>query len=436
VLSVASRTLPNGLTVLALRLPHVHAVAQALTVRGGPRYERPGENGLSHLVEHLLFRGTRPHPDGLSFHVAVEALGGEINGLTQRDATTVHLTVPPRCTVAGLDLLAEVGCEPLLTGLAVERDVVIEEILDTTAADGSDLDLDSVSRRVIWQGHPMSLPVAGELERVERFTEEECRSHFGRIFGAENAVLCVAGPLEEELIFEAAAKAFARMPRGARMAEMAAPIPGRRLPIQVHATDDSQVSVLFTYPAPHENHPDFAAILLLRRILDDGFSSRLRQAICEQRGLAYSLQVAVDAYGDAGLLDLELQCAPKKMVSAVEEVERTIDALCAKPIGDDELARAKTRHVADLEFALDDPAEICAWHGSAQLLGAGGVGERLREVMAVTPADLHRVVKSVFDRDAQLLTLMGPTRPREIARLEKALGKTAAGPAAELRAVG
>jgi predicted Zn-dependent peptidase len=422
VLTVASRTLSNGLTVLVLRLPHLHAVTESLMVRGGPRYERPEDNGLTHLVEHLLFRGTQQHPDGLSFHVAVEALGGEINGVTQRDACTVHLTVPPRNATAGLALLAESTISPLLSGIDVERDVVIEEILDTTGGDGQDLDLDNLSRQVIWRGHPMGRPVAGTLAKVEGFTTPQARAHFRQVFTAENAVLCVAGLVDEEQIFEAAARAFGPMPRGQRLSEIGPPVPVRGLPVQIHGTDDAQVSVLYTFPAPHENHPDFGALLLLRRILDDGFSSRLRQAICEQRGLAYSLGVSVDAYGDACLLDLELACAPRKVVTVIEELERTLDGLTKGPIGDDELARAKTRHVADLEFSLDDPDEIASWYGAAHLIGCnGGLGERLREVMAVTPESLQKLAQSVFDRDASLLSLMGPIKARELARLEKAL---------------
>src|SRR5687768_18564645 len=105
-------------------------------VRGGPRYESLRENGISHLVEHLVLRGTRTHPHSRDFHVAVEAIGGEINGLTQRDACTIHITVPPRHAREGLRLLGETCTEPAMDGIDIERNVVIEEILDTYDCDG------------------------------------------------------------------------------------------------------------------------------------------------------------------------------------------------------------------------------------------------------------------------------------------------------------
>lgn len=423
MLDVVSRTLSNGLKVLVLRLPQVHSVTEALMVRAGPRYERPEENGLSHLVEHLLFRGTRSHPSSLDFHVAVETLGGEINGLTQRDATTIQLTVPPRAALEGLGLLAEVCIEPLLTGLDVERDVVIEEILDTVDANGHERDIDTLSRGVLWAGHPLGQSVAGDVDLVGSFTEAQCRAHFARIFVAQNAVLCVAGPVDPETVFSHAERCFGPMPSGARLPEVAAPEPTLRAPIHVYPTDDSQVSVVLTFPAPHENHPDFAKLLLLRRILDDGFGSRLRQAICEQSGIAYSMGATIDVYGDAAALDLELTASPRKLVRAVEVILQTVEALMgAQPVEAAELARVKTRHAADLEFALDDPSELCGWHGGSELVSCPVSYEaRQTEVLAVSSLDLQRLARNLFERERAFLTLVGPVTQKEVNRLEQLL---------------
>ena len=419
MLNVVRRRLPNGLRVLFLQLPHVHSVAQAIMVRGGPRYESPQDNGLTHLVEHLLFRGTRSHPSSLSFHVAVETLGGEINGLTQRDATTIHLTVPPRATVEGITLLGEVCTEPLMTGLDVERDVVMEEILDSLDADGNDLDNDNLSRQVLWAQHPMAQPVAGTIAGVEAFTEADCVRSFRRAFVAENGVFCLAGPVDPDALMPTIEAAFGRMPRGAPLPEVGPPTPQTSQPIQIRPTDDSQISVLLTFPAPHENHPDFSTLLLLRRVLDDGFGARLRQAICEQRGLAYSLSVTIDAYGDAGAFDIEISCAPRKLLSAVRHIMLTLRTLVSRPPDREELDRAKTRHVAELEFGLDDPSEIAGWYGGCELIGCRmGYEERLQEVMAVDSSNIRHLAARMLTAEQALLTLVGPVRSEEVNLLE------------------
>jgi predicted Zn-dependent peptidase len=426
VLNAVPKTLSNGLRVLVLELPHLHAVSHALLLRTGPRYESEADNGISHLVEHLVFRGTIEHPDSYALNVAVEGLGGEINGLTQRDATTIHLTVPPRSAAPALMLLGEICTRPLLTGIEVERDVVMEELLDTLDATGAELDVDVLSRRVLWNGHGIGLPIAGTPSTVEALTEAECRAHFEKTFVAENAVLCVAGPVQVEEMFAVAERAFARMPRGTPLVEIAPPVPPVRAPIQVQAMDDSQVTAMLTYPAPHENHPDFAALLLLKRVLDDGLGSRLRQAVCEQRGLAYSLSASIDAYSDIGAIDVELACAPKKLVPAIEATLGTLQQLVRAPIGEAELERAKIRHRAELEFALDDPSEMCGWYGAMELVRCrASYEERLADVMKVSAADIQRLAQRILDPTLAILTLVGPAEESDTHRLELLLGREA-----------
>jgi predicted Zn-dependent peptidase len=424
VLRPVQQTLSNGLRVVFLELPHAHSASAALLVRSGPRFERPEENGLGHLVEHLLFRGTRPHPSSFDFHVAVESIGAEMNGLTQRDATTVHVTSTPDVLGRGIELLGEVCTEPTLSGLAVERDVVLEEILDTTDADGRDLDPDSISRRVLWAGHPMSQPVAGDAELVESFTERECRRFFERTFVAHNATLAIAGRARPEDAFTWAERAFGRMPSGVALPAPAAPSVSTDLPIHIQPTDDAQVAVVLTFPAPGELDPEFNRLLLLKRILDDGFASRLRQAICEQRGLAYSLSVGVDAYEDAGALDIEVTCAPRKLYAVVEQILHSLEELRETAVGDDELERAKTRHRADIAFSLDDPGELCGWYGASVLIGAPlDHATQQAAIAALSPEALRSTSAALLRPERALLTLVGPAEERTVRRLERLLGR-------------
>lgn len=415
--------LANGLRLVLLDLPHVHSACCALMIRSGPRFERPDENGISHLVEHLLFRGTKTHPVSVDFHAAVEALGGEINGMTQRDATTIHITVPPRHLEAALGLLGQVCTQPMLSGLEVERDVVLEEIGDCLDNEGNDLDLDSLSRRILWPEHPMFLPVAGDVDLVETFTERECRQWFDKTFVTENAVLVVAGPVGAR-VRTWAEQAFAGMRRGPKLLDPPAPRPVSAPAIHVQPTDDAQVSMLLTFPAPHENHPDFGLLMLMRRILDDGFASRLRQAICEQRGLAYSLSVGVDAYRDAGALDVEISCAPKKLFAVLEQTLASLSELQRAPVDEAELDRAKTRHQAELEFGRDDPHETVCWHGASALMELEVDSEtRQREVAEARPESLQALAQRLFVVEGALLTIVGPADERVVSRLERLMGR-------------
>lgn len=424
MLDPARCRLSNGLRVIVVPLPHLHSVAMSMSVRSGSRHEQPATNGLSHLVEHLLFRGTLDHPSSFAFNAAVESLGGEVNGLTQRDATTIHMTFPTRTAYAGLELLGELCTRPLLGGLDIERGVVIEEILDTTDGAGNELDTDSLSRAVLWRDHPIGMPVAGTVDNVERFVEADCHAHYRRTFVAANGVLCIAGPVDVARAVAIAERAFGALPTGVRLAEGPAPTPQGDAPIHVQDNDDSQIGMLLTFDAPHENDPDFTSMLMLRRVLDDGLASRLRQDISESRGLAYSVSASIDVYSDIGAFDLDAAVSPGKLVTTFHQMLCTLNTLIEGGVGDAELERVKVRHTAELEFTLDDPGEICSWFGGAELVGCrAGYADRQREAMAVTSEDLVRVAKRVFVKDRAVVTLVGPLDCAIVADLERMIGR-------------
>jgi predicted Zn-dependent peptidase len=179
-----------------------------------------------------------------------------------------------------------------------------------------------------------------------------------------------------------------------------------------------------SYPAPHENDPRFPALLLLRRILDDGLSSRLRQAVCEQRGLAYSLSASIDAYTDAGVLDVDASCSPRKLTAIVGQILEVLEELAEKGVRPGELERVKTRHQAEIEFVLDDPSELCGWYGASELVGHQlDFDTRLAQTMAVSAQQIEELARDLFDRRKVLLTLVGPAEAAQVTRLEKLLDR-------------
>lgn len=426
MLDVRRHVLPNGLPVIVLPRPGLHAVALAFMVRGGPRFEAPADNGLSHLLEHMIFRGTASYPSSYAINAAIEAVGGEVNGYTQRDVLSIHMTVPRESATAGLELLAELCLRPRLTGLAVERDVVVEEIRDGHDAHGRDVDIDLLSRRVLWPRHPMAQPITGSIPRVMTFSEADVLRYHQRLFGAANGVLVVAGAVDPELVLQLAERDWQALPRGRRL-DPPPPSPARaHAPIYLQRTEDSQVSFAFAFPAPHENDPDFTALLLLKRVLDDGFASRLRRSLVEESGLAYSASASVDAYADLAVLDLEASVSPRKLQTAVEAVLGTIRQLTLEPVSPEELARAERRHRAELEFGLDDPAELASWYGTTELVECpSSYLDRFRQGAHVTPESLLEVARRVFRPELGALTLVGPVRRSELRLLAGRLGREA-----------
>lgn len=418
------RTLPSGLRVVVAPLPHVHKLSLLFMVRAGPRYESPSTAGLSHLLEHLLFRGTRRHRSSFALSSAVESLGGEMNGTTHRDATSLQLELPPEALPEGVDILADLVLRPRLRGLEIERDVVLEELAEGGDDEAGELDLDDVSRRLLWGGHPLSQPILGRAAQLERYDEDDCRAHHARLFVGDNAVLAVAGPVDAEAAIDRIARAFEALPRGHRPLETPPPRPRTGLPIHLHRTDDAQVSLLMSFPAPAERAPDFPALVMLRRLLDDGLASRLRQDICERRGLAYSVGASMDVYADAGVLDLEAQCSPGKTIRTVAQLLRTAQAVCQEGVGAAELARARRRHEVEARFALDDATELAGWYAAAELIGGpADHAAHVDEVARVSAEAIVELARTTFTPERALLTAAGPLDDERSTALEALLGR-------------
>lgn len=424
VLTRITRRLSSGLPVVVVPRSGLHSASAVFLARSGPRYEHPHNNGISHLVEHLLLRGSLRHPDSLSFHRVIEDLGGAIAGLTQRDVSGLQLTAPPDQILRALQHLGEVIVTPCLQGIDIERHVVIEELMETVDHDGHELDLDTLSRQALWAPHPMGLPIAGRVEIVRRLSRAECMAHHIRSYSAANSVLCVVGDVDPDRVFASAATAFAGIRPGVPLPESSPPPPPRDAPIQWQSTSDSQAELLLSFSAPAETHSDFPATQLIKRILDDGFSSRLRQALSEQTGLVYQLEASIDAYRDVAAFDVQLACDPAKLPEAVERTLATLKSVHTSPPDDAELQRAKLRHRVELSFTLDHPEELATWTAGGYLMASPcDHTARLKKVLDLSVDDVAAAAQSLFAVKRCVATLTGPEDEIDLRALEAALSR-------------
>ncbi len=421
--------LPNGLRVLTARAPGLHSAMIALYVRAGSRHEDRHRNGISHFLEHLFFRGSVGWPDTVAMNAAVESAGGSLNGITARDHGCYYTPIHPGEVGTGLAVLGDLIRRPLLKEMDVEREVILEEILDEVDADGRDIDPDNLSKRIVFGDHPLAFKIAGTPEIVRRLGGRDVRTHHQRFYTGSNLVLAVAGPVRIDEVEELAEEHLGALPRGKASVDLAPPPwpDGPRLELVDH--DDAQAEFSISFPCPPERHPDYPVHLCIRRILDDGLSSRLPFEIVERRGLAYSLHAGIDTFVDAGMTVIDGACAPKKLPRVVEEVLRVLGALAEKPMPADELDRVQRRHRMTLAFSLDSAADLAGWYGAGEVLSAPeSFEDRCRRVEGVTPADIQRVAAETFRRRNLVAVVVGPARKRERATVEKIVATTAAVP--------
>lgn len=426
---VARDVLPNGLRVLTARAPGLHSAMIALYVRVGSRHESAELNGISHFLEHLFFRGSEAWPDTVAMNAAVEAAGGSLNGITARDHGCYFTPIHPGELGTGLAILGDLVRRPLLREMDVEREVILEEILDEVDADGRDIDPDNLSKRIAFGAHPLGFKIAGTPAIVRRLSERDVRAHHNRHYVGANLVLAVAGPVRHAEVRALAEEHLGALPRGRRSTvEPPPPWPaGPRLEAVTH--DDAQAEFSLSFPCPPEHHPDYPVHLCIRRILDDGLSSRLPFEIVERRGLAYALHAGIDAFSDAGMTVVDGASAPAKLPRVLEEVLRVLGGLVERQVPEEELLRVQRRHRMTLAFSLDSPAELAGWYGSGEVLSAPeGFEERCRRVERVTPADVQRVAAATFRRRNAIAVVVGPSHRRERKEVERVLARSAAVP--------
>ncbi|HET6344672.1 MAG TPA: pitrilysin family protein [Myxococcota bacterium] len=408
--------------MVTVEQPHLHSATASLSVRCGSRHEADTQWGLSHLLEHMLFRGSKKFPSARALAEVFERSGGSLQASTWRDHTNLSVTMHPSHLRAVLDALADLVVSPRFEGLEVERNIVEEELQGDLDEAGQDTDLNNVSRASVWRGHPMGRRITGSLESLRAFKLTDVRRHHANHYVGRNAVLCVAGRVDGLQVEDLASRVFAPLPAGRRVndGEAARFAPGSHL--HVRPREGSQVAIQLTFEALPDVHPDFPALNLLSNVLDDGMTSRLQHALCEQRGLVYELSTGLDCYADCGLYDIEMKVAPRRAATAIAATFDALQGLCVGGVTAAELEMARERSLHALEFRIDSPEELAQEYAASTLFtGTRPLQEEAARLQSVTAQDLDRVAKKLFQSGRVHATLLGPVERANMRRIEKLL---------------
>ncbi|MFO0610520.1 MAG: pitrilysin family protein [Polyangiales bacterium] len=418
---VETATLDNGLSVTTVALPHLHTSVCALFARAGARFERPEDNGLSHFVEHMLYRGTERHPTSLALQTAVEQLGSSLHAETGRDRSLFQLSLPPEELEVAVELLGELMGRPRFADLELERALVLAEVAEDYDEDGVEINVDDVARGALFGADPLGQRVLGPRANIERFTLDDVRRHFAAFYGARNLRLCVAGPVPHARVVDAARRSLAALPAGeaARVTAPARTVPGPTLRLVPDPGAQADLTVLFR--APGERDPAHVALLVLLRVLDGGMSSRLHYQLADQRGLAYSVHASVEPYEDVSLLAVTASAANAKAPAFVRELLAVLDGLREGRVTEAELATAKVRYRYEALASLDDAGAMAEWFGGAALDPAPSLSRRLEAVAAVSVDDVARAARGVFAPRGMAAAVVGALPKARLAELKRAV---------------
>lgn len=415
--------LSNGLLVVLVPEPRVHRAVASMYLRVGSRYEDRETNGVSHFLEHMLFRGTPSLPTAHAQALAFERLGGTLYAATHVDHGVMSVSVPPCNLTPILRLLGEVAAKPILSELEVERGIVREEILEDLDDDGRDIDADNIVRALMYGDHPLGYTITGHIDSLDRFDEPLLHAHHARHYTAANAVLAIAGNIGDlDACARAAEEAFGGLPRGARLRVAAPKLDQKKPRVRFVENQSSQTELRVAFRAKSERDPAEPAMEMLLRVLDDGMSTRLYERICDRLGLCYDVSGSFEAYEDDGVIDIAAGARHSRTPMVAKEVFALLRDLCDHGPTEEELQKARDRHLWSVEAMCDDPDETAAFHGLAALAGVTRSPlVRHEQLCAVTREDVRAAASSIFRPERLSVTAVGLLKDSDVTRLEKAI---------------
>ena len=411
-------TLANALGIVVKPMPQAQSVSVGVWVKAGGRYETPERAGISHVLEHLLFKGTRRRSCE-ALKQRIEGVGGSLNGFTAEEFTCYTAKVPQPHGRRAIDVLAEMVRLPRFApqDLEKEREVILEEIRMYEDAPGQYVH--DIFSHILWPDHPLGMLLSGTIETVRRITRDDVLAYWRRRYQPRNVVVAVAGAVEPEGIIRQIQRAFGTMRPLPRRRWVHAPRPrrGPQMKIVNKRTEQTHLCV-GTYAIPR-THPDRFALELLHVLLGANMSSRLFREVREKRGLVYEIGTQIKRFEDTGAFVIYAGCETSKVAATLTTICAELSRMRRGPIARAELRRAKEYYAGQLLMGLEDTMDHMLWMGE-QAVSVGRVGKPaalLDHLARVRAADIQRVARHLFVTAKLHVAIVGPMSGAETARL-------------------
>ncbi|MCL2725224.1 MAG: insulinase family protein [Polyangiaceae bacterium] len=391
-------TLSNGLRVVVVPQSGLHRAHVALYVRVGSRFETRKTNGLSHFLEHMLYRGTPRLKNAHEVNLAVENLGGYLYAATQTDFGVFSVTLPPESLAEVTALFSEILLYPTFSDIDIEKEIVCEEILEDLDDDGRQVDADNLSRRLIYPTHPLGFTITGDEERVRSFNHAMLSTHHAQHYTASSSVLAFAGAVDPDEAMTLAEKHFGKLPCG-HVLGADAPVHTQDKPrIEIVENVSSQTELRVCFRAVSERSDSRAAMDMLMRVIDDGMSTRLYHRIVDNKGLCYDVGASFDGYEDDGVLDFAAGVRHERSSVVTREILQILVDIAQSGPTESELAKARKRNAWELRAMLDSPEDLASFYACSLLFDRFETPEAR---VAANAAVTHQELKSLAQMLAQ-----------------------------------
>ena len=401
--------LDNGLRLITANMPHTRSVCVTFFIGTGSRYEPEAEAGISHFVEHLLFKGTEKRPSAKDISEAIESVGGILNGGTDKELTIYWCKVAQHQFHLALevltDMLRHARFDP--TDIEKERQVITEEI--NMMKDSPSQEATQLIDELLWPGHPLGRDIAGSKESVAQISREAMLDYLEHQYQPEHSVVSVAGNLEHQETVTAVSQMLGDWGSQQPHLGYAAYQPGPVRRVRVENRDTEQGHLCLALPGLSLFHPRRFVLDLLNVILGEGMSSRLFSEIRDQRGLVYSIHSYIEHFLDSGALTIYAGVEPKNLATAIQAILAELAKL-KEPVPDTELNKAKELSKGRLLLRMEDSRNVAGWLGGQEILTGDilTLDQIVAIIDAITAEEIRKLAEELMVSDGLRLAVVGP----------------------------
>ncbi len=404
---IETTTLPNGLRVISETMPHVRSVSVGIWVGIGSRRESPEQNGLSHFIEHMVFKGTKKR-SAEDIARSVDSIGGNLDAFTSKEMVCFNTKVLDQHLPLAFDVLGDLVLNPLFReeDMDKEKGVILEEL--KMDEDSPDYLVHEIFSSNFWKDHPLGKPILGTRETVKRFDRSMIQTYYRHAYSPTNLVITAAGNLTHKDLAALAGEHFADMKPYEPLPDERPPVTHARITLR-NKKSLEQVHLCVgvpSYPVPHE---DRFGCYVLNTLLGGGMSSRLFQNIRERQGLAYAVFSELNPYRDTGCLSIYAGTSIESVRKVIESILREFQQLKQERITDEELRRAKDHLKGSLMLSLESTSSRMSNLARQEMYFQRffTLDELAESIEHVTADDVQRIAQTFFDQKHIGVTVLG-----------------------------
>jgi predicted Zn-dependent peptidase len=438
--SLERAVLSNGLPLYVGVTPESASFEISMQIDTGSRDETPETNGVSHFLEHMMFRGSRSYPDSIRLARLMEAFGGESNAMTSVESTAYWLRGATRRVEPAVDAFAEFFLRPNFADLETERSIILQEMQSDYNEDGDCVDTESLAMEGLFGTHPLGLPIIGKEDVVKRLGLADLEAKRARFYTPRHCAVSVISSLPVEKVAPLVERAFgfpwehasSFSPQDVATARqlIASPseywsTPGsrkRRHVLKLQNNSDSQYAVKLMFPASGGLTREVIAETFLQRILDDGISSRLPAEIRERQGLVYDISCDATAFADVGVFSVDATVSKDSIDKLLARLFEEMNRVVQEAPSEEEMERVRFRYLFDLETLAEAHGRLVSrevWNG---FLGSSlSVDEELAIVRELTAQEILDTARRVVGALKRTFVLIGPRARKKRDDVEKFL---------------